>query len=121
MNGFVKLTPRALALAGLLLSAALAGCAPGVRVTVNNDASQRLTALEVFGEKRLARVKDLSPGESVSVSFAPDGEDAIALRGHLGGRSLVPSMAAYVESGYRVAMRVDSAGYVHVTVGGPGY
>ena len=107
--------PRALALAGSLLCAA-AGCAPRVRAVVSNESGSHLTALRVVGVQDSTRVRDLAPGESVTVAARVRGEDEIALRGRCDGRLLRPAMAVYVEPGYGVRLAVDSTGVVHVAV-----
>ena len=107
--------PRALALAGFLLLAA-SGCAPHVRVRVTNDGKAPLTELRIVGEQDSTAVRDLGPGESVRVITRVSGEDEIVLRGRIGGRLLQPAMAAYVEPGTRVHLRVDATGSVHVEV-----
>lgn len=107
-------TPRALALAGFVaLAAALAGCGVNdVRVTVANESGATLDSLRVLGEKGATRVRTLGPGESATVGVAVAGEDALGLRGRVGGRSLVPAMPVYAEAGYRVRLTVDSSGVV---------
>jgi hypothetical protein len=106
-------TPRALALAGLLLCGA-AGCSPTATARVQNDSGGRLTDLRLVGERDSTRVRDLAPGEGVLVRARIRGEDALALRGRLDGRPLQPAMAAYVEAGAALELRVDAAGTVHV-------
>ncbi len=111
-----RTTPRALALAGSLLCAALAaGCGPRIRVTVLNASREPLTELRVAAEADSTRLPDLAPGASLRARGAVHGEDAIVLRGRIGGRPLTPMMATYVEGGYRLTMRVDSTGFVQVT------
>ncbi len=116
--GFRYVTPRALALAGLLLSgAALGGCGGGgdaVRVTVVNAARAPLAELRLLGERDSTPVGRLAAGDSVVVRARVRPEDAIVLRGTLGGRPLSPMLAAYVENGYRVRLVVDSTGFVGV-------
>lgn len=109
-------TPRALALAGLLLSVLLGagGCGVNdVRVTVVNESGQPLDSLVVQGEGHEKRVKALAPGESARVNVSVNGEDALALRGRMGGRALVRPMASYIEAGYTLRLTVDSGGVVH--------
>ena len=103
-------TPRALALAGLFL--ACAGCGPRARVTVVNDSRDTLTSLRVAAEADSVRVPALAPGESALVSAPMHVEDALVLRGRLGGRPLAPGMPTWVEDGARVRMAVDSTGWV---------
>ena len=106
-------TPRALALAGLsLLGLALAGCGPRIGVTLVNASRAPLTELRIVGEGDSTRVADLAPGASVRARAAVHGEDAIVLRGRIGGRPLTPMMAVYVEAGYRVRLVVDTTGFV---------
>lgn len=116
VNGRSIRTPRALALAGLLLSVLLGagGCGVNdVRVTVVNESGQPLDSLVVQGEGHEKRVKALAPGESARVNVSVNGEDALALRGRMGGRALVRPMASYVEAGYTLRLTVDSGGVVH--------
>ncbi|MCC6653011.1 MAG: hypothetical protein IT348_17790 [Candidatus Eisenbacteria bacterium] len=119
VNGLRLRTPRALALAGLSLSGALLALAIGgcgvndVRVTVVNESGQPLDSLVVMGEGHLKRVKALAAGESARVNVGVNGEDALALRGRMGGRALVRPMASYVEAGYSLRLVVDSSGVVH--------
>ncbi len=115
-------TPRALALAGSLLSGAAlalalaaAGCSPGARVTVVNAAGDTLTAARLVGERDSTKLAPMPPGATVRVSIGVRGEDAIALRGTLGGAALSPMMAVYVERGMRVTLVVDSSGVVRPT------
>ena len=112
--------PRALALAGSLLCVAT-GCAPHVRAVVANESGSSLTALRVVGVQDSTGVRDLAPGESVTVDARVRGEDEIALRGRCEGRPLRPAMAAYVEPGYSVRLAVDSTGAVHAAVRAAGY
>jgi len=111
-------TPRALALAGSLLSGAglvalaLAGCAPRARVTVANASSDTLTNARIVGERDSTPLAPLPPGATVLVRLDVHGEDAIALRGTLGGAALSPMMAVYVEPNLRVTLVVDSSGVV---------
>ncbi len=107
-------TPRALALAGSLL---LAGCSPHATITVTNASREPLTELRVVGEADSTRVADLAPGARAVVHARIHGEDAIVLRGRIGGRPLRPSMAAYVESGIAQGFVVDSTGFVRAETG----
>lgn len=103
-----------LALAGAL-SLFTAGCGlTDVRVTVVNASGQPLDSLVIAGEGHATRVKPLAPGQSRELRIAVNGEDALALRGRMGGRRLVPQMAAYVEDGYRLRLEVDPHGVVQV-------
>ncbi|MBI5169649.1 MAG: hypothetical protein HZA61_09190 [Candidatus Eisenbacteria bacterium] len=121
LNGTGMRTPRAISLAGLSLCvaalavlAALCGCGVNdVRVTVANASGRPLDSLVVAGEGFAKRVRPLAPGESAQVRVAVNGEDALALRGRIGGRPLVPQMAAYVEAGYSLRFEVDSGGVTH--------
>lgn len=113
-------TPRALALAGSLLSGAaftlaLAGCSPGARVTVVNASADTLVAARIVGERDSTTLAPLPPGATVRVRIGVRGEDAIALRGTLAGAALSPMMAVYVEPDLRVTLVVDSNGVVRPT------
>lgn len=111
-------TPRALTLAGSLLSGAalaLAGCSPGARVTVVNASADTLVSARIVGERDSTTLAPLPPGATARVSIGVRGEDAIALRGTLGGAALSPMMAVYVEPGLRVTLMVDSSGVVRPT------
>lgn len=106
-------TPRALALAGFAcLAVTLAGCGPRIRVTLDNASREPLSELRIVAEGDSMRLADVAPGASVRARAAIHAEDAIVLRGRIGGRLLTPMMAVYVEDGYRVRLIVDSTGFV---------
>ncbi len=125
MSGSLRLrrgttTPRALALAGSLLrglalvalALAAAGCSPGARVTIANASRDTLAGARIVGERDSTLLAPLPPGARVTRRIGVRGEDAIALRGTLGGAALAPMMAVYVEPGLRVTLVVDSSGVV---------
>jgi hypothetical protein len=99
----------------LLIGLALAGCGPRIRVTLVNLSREPLTGLRVAAEADSTKLMDLAPGESVGARVAVNDEDAIVLRGRIGGRPLTPMMAVYVEGGYLVRLVVDSTGFVAAT------
>ena len=85
-----------------------------------NGSREPLTELRVAAEDDSTRVADLAPGESLRVRAAVHGEDALVLRGRIGGRPLAPMMAVYVDGGDRVRLAVDSTGHVSARAdGGP--
>ncbi|HTR96851.1 MAG TPA: hypothetical protein VMH61_03030 [Candidatus Acidoferrales bacterium] len=109
--------PRALPLAGLVLLGALAGCgSDGTTLTVINRSHARLESLRVCAERDSAFVPALAPGDSAVVRPPWSDDDVIQLRGLAAGEPLRPMMGGFVEAGDRVAVIVDSTGFVTVEV-----
>ena len=106
-------TPWALVLAGSF-ACLLAGCGPSARITVANAAREALREGVIAGATRRHALTALSPGDSIAFDFALDDEDAVALRGRLGGHALTPMMAVVVEPGDALRFEVGADGVVRV-------
>ena len=107
-------------LIGLCLVGAslLVSCAPSVSVTVVNRGNARLDSLRIVSEAGDKRLRDMAPGESLSVSMRIASEDMLQLRGRLAGHPLPRGFGGFVERGDRARIVIGHGGSQAITVRG---
>ncbi len=83
----------------LLAIAFLAGCSASTPVTVTNQSSMPINAVEISGSGFSERIGAIGPGESVSRRVQPRGESGLAVSFRAGGRLIKVPAQGYFEGG----------------------
>ena len=95
-------------LVAAVLAFMLSSCSDGsTPVSITNQSSEQLKAVQATGPGFAAYIGDLGPGERRNVKIYPRGEAGLGLTFIANNRQFTSPTSGYFESGYNVSVIVE--------------